>query len=71
MTKVSKIEHTEAGEQFLIPGVKPISATDRLKLQAKAPLTPRLEQKPCNQGLFDEAGRAQLDLVELAKQKGK
>lgn len=53
-----------------LPGFKPITEAERLKHKAAAPLAPAADQKPCNLGLFDDGARDQLDLVELAKQKG-
>jgi hypothetical protein len=39
--------------QLLIPGVDPVSDTDRLKLRAKTPLRPRRPQQPLpSAGLF-------------------
>jgi len=55
-------ETTEAGTQTLVPGVVPISAADRLRWRAQAPLGPRRAQRPCDHGLFDLAARDQLDL---------
>jgi hypothetical protein len=55
-------EPTEQGEQMLVGGIAPITARDRLKLRALAPLGPRMPQKPCDSGLFDLAARNQLDL---------
>ena len=55
-------EHTDCGEQHLIPGVQPLSLRDRLQCLAEMPLMPRCRQRPCDIGLFDEAARAQLDL---------
>lgn len=55
-------EHTEAGEQTLVTGVRPITLADRLALRAAAPLAPKrnpnAEQKPCDHGLFDTAARS-------------
>ncbi|MER8716608.1 hypothetical protein [Mesorhizobium sp. M1295] len=51
-----------AGEQMLIPGVRPITTRDRLTLLMDAPMCPRAAQKPLDIGLFDEASRNQLDL---------
>jgi hypothetical protein len=55
-------EATEAGEQTLIPGVRPVSIRERLDHLAAQPLTPRKPQKPLDIGLFDEATRDQLSL---------
>ncbi|WFP65636.1 MULTISPECIES: hypothetical protein [unclassified Mesorhizobium] len=55
-------EPTPEGEQTLVPGVRPITARDRLALLIDAPMRPRTAQKPLDIGLFDEARRNQLDL---------
>lgn len=55
-------ETTEAGEQTLVPGVAPITQSDRLAVLMAAPLTPRREQKPLDIGLFDDGARRQLSL---------
>lgn len=55
-------EPTEAGAQTLVPGVAPITARDRLRFRADAPLGPTKPQRPCDEGLFDLAARNQLDL---------
>jgi hypothetical protein len=56
------VELTDAGAQTLVPGVTPITARDRLRWRADAPLSPPRPQQPCDLGLFDLAARAQLDL---------
>ncbi|WP_298307313.1 hypothetical protein [uncultured Erythrobacter sp.] len=64
-------EATEAGEQALAPGLRPITLADRLALRAAAPLAPRrnpnAEQKPCDLGLFDQVARDQLDLIDAIR----
>ena len=55
-------EKTDAGEQSLVPGVTPITQSDRLAVLMAAPLTPRREQKPLDIGLFDDGARRQLNL---------
>lgn len=55
-------EHTDAGEQTLIPVVRPVTVRDRLNHLAAQPLTPRKPQKPLDIGLFDEAARNQMSL---------
>ena len=55
-------EPTPAGEQTLIPGVRPVSLRDRLALRLAAPMAPRGPQKPLDIGLFDEDARNQLSL---------
>jgi hypothetical protein len=64
-------EPTEAGAQRLVPGVRPVTLRDRLDLLARQPMAPRrnpkAEQKPCDHGLFDEAARHQIDLIDLIR----
>ena len=64
-------EHTEAGEQTLVAGIRPITLADRLAVRAAAPLAPKrnpnAEQKPCDHGLFDTAARDQLDLIDALR----
>lgn len=55
-------EPTPEGEQFLLPGVPPLSLRQRLALLIAAPLGPRVPQKPLNVGLFDADARNQLSL---------
>lgn len=70
-----RAEQTEVGTQTLIDGVAPITLRDRLGLLIDQPMSgPRTcglirlaPQKPCNHGLFDEVGRAQIDLLDLIK----
>lgn len=60
-------ETTPEGEQVVAPGVTPITLADRLALRAAAPMQPIRLQKPCDQGLFDEVRRNQLDLIEFLR----
>jgi len=60
-------ETTPEGEQTLVPGIRPITQRDRLDLLMAAPLVPRREQKPLNIGLFDEAARAQGDILDFIR----
>lgn len=75
MTRPSpkQTETTDVGEQTLMDGVRPITLRDRLGVMAALPMTPRrnpaASQKPCDHGLFDEVGRAQLDLCDLIQTK--
>jgi hypothetical protein len=55
-------EMTPQGEQTLIPGVRPVTARDRLQARMDAPLEPRCRQKPLAIGLWDEDARNQLEL---------
>ena len=62
-------EATQLGEQTLIEGVRPVTLGEKLTARTAYPITPRrnpnAEQKPCDHGLFDEVGRAQIDLLDL------
>ena len=62
-------EATQLGEQTLIEGVRPVTLGEKLTARTAHPITPRrnpnAEQKPCDHGLFDEVGRAQIDLLDL------
>lgn len=60
-----RAEATAAGEQRLIPGVEPISSRARAEIEAQRPLTGGDAPPPAG-GLFDDAARAQLDLLESA-----
>lgn len=47
MTKTNfDTEQTEQGTQTLVPGVRPVTVKDRLRLLANAPLALRKPQKP-------------------------
>jgi len=59
-------EPTGIGLQSLVPGVAPITPSDRLAARAAAPLEPKKPQRPCDLGLFDLAARNQLDLFAPA-----
>ena len=61
-TTPMQVDHTEAGEQLLVPGISPITLRDRLQTRLDAPLTPPCRQKPLNVGLWDEDARNQLEL---------
>lgn len=62
-------EMTEGGEQILMDGVKPITLGERLTAMTDHPMRPKrnpnTEQRPLDIGLFDEVGRAQMDLCDL------
>lgn len=64
-------EATEAGEQMLTTGVRPITIRDRLTILALRPMAPRrnpnANQKPCDVGLFDEVKRNQIDMIDFLK----
>jgi hypothetical protein len=55
-------EPTPEGEQTLIPGVRSVTARERIEARMAASLIPRKQQKPLDFGLFDLAARYQLDL---------
>lgn len=58
-----RTEATPAGEQQLIPGVEPVSARALAELEAQRPLTGGDAAPPAG-GLFDDAARAQMDLMD-------
>lgn len=62
-------ELTDVGEQRLMCGVRPITLKDRLQALAAQPMRPKrnpnAQQRPADLGLFDDVGRAQLDLCDL------
>ena len=62
-------EATDVGEQSLIAGVRPVTLGEKLTARTSHPMTPKRNasavQKPCDHGLFDEVGRAQIDLLDL------
>ena len=62
-----QIEATPEGEQILVPGIRPITQRERIEVLMSAPLAARCEQKPLNVGLFDEDGRAQLDMLDFIR----
>ena len=69
-------EITEVGEQTLITGVAPVSLGEKLTARTTHPMVtgrslgrnPNATQKSCDIGLFDEVGRAQIDLCDLIAQ---
>lgn len=73
MTKASNMptEITPEGEQFVTPGVRPVTLADRLAVRAAQPIAPKrnpgVRQEPCDIGLFDEAGRNQIDLLDFLR----
>ena len=62
-------ESTDVGEQSLVDGVRPVTLGEKLTARTTHPMTPKRNasavQRPCNHGLFDEVGRAQIDLLDL------
>ncbi len=62
-------EATEAGDQMLVSGVRPVTVRSQLTVMATRPMLPRrnpnARQKPCDLGLFDEAARDQIDLIDF------
>lgn len=62
MSAFFESERTDAGEQGLVPGVRPIGTRERLERLMAAPMMPPRPQRPPDFGLFDEAARNQLDL---------
>ena len=66
-------ENTEVGEQTLIDGVRPVSLGEKLTAITTHPMRPRrnpnAQQKSCDIGLFDEVGRAQIDLCDFINEQ--
>lgn len=66
---IYKTETTDVGEQTLMNGVRPVSLGEKLTAMTGHPMRPKrnpqAQQKSCDIGLFDEAGRAQIDLCDL------
>ena len=64
-----KSEPSDVGAQSLIDGVSPVTLGEKLTARTAHPMTPKRNpnagQKPCDHGLFDEVGRAQIDLLDL------
>ncbi|MEE9271653.1 MAG: hypothetical protein V3U57_00010 [Robiginitomaculum sp.] len=64
-----KFEQTEVGEQTLINGIRPVTLGEKLTARTLHPMTPKrnpnAQQRPCDLGLFDEVGRAQIDLIDF------
>jgi len=62
-------EQTEVGAQTLIDGVRPVTLGEKLTARTTHPMTPKRNpnavQKPCDLGLFDEVGLAQIDLLDF------
>ena len=74
MRVVPKSEQTDVGEQTLILGIAPVTLGERLAARTSHPMVsgrslgrnnPNAMQKSCDIGLFDEVGRAQIDLYDL------
>ena len=71
MTRNSEI--TDVGEQTLIDEVRPVTLGEKLTARTTHPHSflavpkknPNAIQKSCDIGLFDEVGRAQIDLCDL------
>ena len=66
-----QVEQTEVGAQTLIDGVRPVTLGEKLTARTCHPMTPKrnpnAQQRPCDLGLFDEVGRAQIDLFDFIK----
>ena len=62
--QTSVTETTDAGQQFVIDGYRPVSQRERLEQMARLPMGPKrfCLQKPCDIGLFDEVTRNQMEL---------
>ena len=73
MSTEPETEETDVGEQTLIDGVRPVTLGERLMAMTHHPMTPKrnpnARQKPCDIGLFDEVGRAQMDLIDFIRKQ--
>ncbi len=69
MSAKPKCEQTEVGVQTLINGVRHVTLGEKLTARTFHPMTPKrnpnAQQKPCDIGMFDEVGRAQIDLLDF------
>ena len=69
MSAKPKFEQTEVGAQTLISGVRPVTLGEKLTARTFHSMTPKrnpnAQQRPCDLGLFDEVGRAQIDLLDF------
>lgn len=69
MSAKPQFEETEVGAQTLIDGVRPVTLGEKLTARTTHPMTPKRNpfavQKPCDLGLFDEVGLAQIDLLDF------
>ena len=69
MSAEPETEETEVGVQTLISGVRPVTLGEKLTARTCHPMTPKrnpnAKQRPCDIGLFDEVGRAQIDLLDF------
>ena len=63
-------EETDQGQQYIQPGVEPVTDRDRLEARADKPLQSTKPQKPVDDGLFDVAARSQQDLKFSAARPG-
>jgi hypothetical protein len=66
-------EQTEAGAQYLVPSVKPVSAKERVQLLANQPYSYRKDRlaksRPMGVGLWS-SDRDQLDMLDYLKRGG-
>jgi len=69
MNRRKQSETTDVGEQTLINGVRPVTLGEKLTTRTLHPMTPKrnpnAQQRPCDIGLFDAVGRAQIDLLDF------
>jgi len=69
MKPAPKSEMTDVGQQTLIMGVAPVTLGQKLTARTSHRMVPKRNpnavQKSCDIGLFDEVGRAQIDLCDL------
>lgn len=63
MAHVTPTDRTAAGAQHILPGTAHDGGAALLRNISADPMRPSTAQKPCDVGLFDDAARAQLDLI--------
>ena len=66
LKRIGKLEETDQGDQFVLPGGERISQKELLTRKMQGRKGSEKEQKPADEGLFDDTAR-QPDLVDIAK----
>jgi hypothetical protein len=61
-----RTEHTDAGEQGVLPGAEKIGQGEQAQRGADKPLKPKVAQQPADEGIFGDSSQ-QTDLVDMAK----
>jgi hypothetical protein len=62
--RVPAIDHTPAGQQYVLPGAEMAGDAAMARRAADKPLRPRVPQRPCDIGLFSDDA-AQADLLDV------